>query len=209
MKFSIHFDPSTDALAAVVASVTGLYQPLPAGNVAPAAVTDTDDTPQAGEQSADPATLDANGIPHDERIHSKIPTLTGKGMWRARKGVAAAVVATVTAELLARVGGAGATATVITPPAGLTAPAPLAAPAPLTAPAPLAAPANAPYEDLVKYIVDNMNTPANPNGRLTQDWTKGALLHFGVADGLLQNLATAGADQIGTIKSAIVAAIAS
>lgn len=47
-------------------------------------------------------TVDATGLPWDERIHSKNKTQTDAGAWRAKKGVSADLVKQVEAELRSR-----------------------------------------------------------------------------------------------------------
>jgi hypothetical protein len=71
--------------------------------------------------------LDVTGIPHDARIHSTPAKKNQDGTWRQKRGVAADLVAAVTAELRAAQGApAPAAAAAAAPP-----PPPVAAPAPL------------------------------------------------------------------------------
>jgi hypothetical protein len=51
-------------------------------------------------------TLDKNGLPWDDRIHAGTKTQNKDGSWKAKKGVDAALVTSVEAELRARVGNA-------------------------------------------------------------------------------------------------------
>ena len=76
-------------------------------------------------------TLDADGLPWDERIHSGGKSQTAKGLWKKRKGVGKDTVEQVTAELLAL-----ATPTVVAtpPPPAPPAPAPDAPTPPPPAP---------------------------------------------------------------------------
>lgn len=48
------------------------------------------------------AVLDVRGVPHDERVHAANKATNGDGSWRKKKGVDAAVVAAIEAELLGR-----------------------------------------------------------------------------------------------------------
>lgn len=189
MEISFKFNDGETAQQ-IVSAIVGLFG-ASAGGVAistPAITlqpSDNDDAEGPGGTPADPTKLDAEGIPHDGRIHSKVPQLTDKGVWRKRRAVAATTVAAVTAELKARVG------SVAQPPAA----APLAVPGALTPPgatltappaaAPLAplAPLQAqvgPYEKFVKFIADN-TVPA-PGGRFTPDYIAQSLAHYGYKD---------------------------
>lgn len=133
---------------------------------------------------------------------------TAQGRWNKRKGVSDAEVAQVTAELLNlmanRASAAGMTQLpvggvlgnpvntphqVAVPVAGSDdeyevqpiAPAPLAAPAVI--PAPLAVPA-VPHDfaTLMQYVSANLQTPANPAGKLTQTDIVRICTHFGLVD---------------------------
>lgn len=46
--------------------------------------------------------LDRDGLPHDERIHSKTPTMTTDGRWRKRRNLDHATLVAVEAELRSR-----------------------------------------------------------------------------------------------------------
>ena len=56
---------------------------------------------------------------------------------------------------------------------------------------PSAPPLNTLYTELVKFVADNTQSPANPAGRITADWLAEVLTYFGIAEGSLQNLAHA------------------
>lgn len=87
------------ALAAFLAGSTAAIALSPA----PASEEDeSGDTP-----AAQPGQLDANGLPWDARIHSTPAKLTGKNLWRAKRGVSPAETTTVEAELRARVAAGG------------------------------------------------------------------------------------------------------
>ncbi len=64
----------------------------------PAEVADTQPGPQLVAQTA-PGSLDKAGLPWDERIHSSSKALTVDGLWRKKRGVDDAAVATVEAQL--------------------------------------------------------------------------------------------------------------
>lgn len=75
--------PEPGQLAGAHAALTATHTALPAG---------------AGEPAA--PSVDGDGFPWDERIHSSSKGITEKGVWRLRKGVSPAVVTQVKAELL-------------------------------------------------------------------------------------------------------------
>lgn len=76
------------------------------------------------------------------------------------------------------------------PAAAPTPPAPaLPVPGLPTPPLPGANVTNQAYTDLVTFLTEHTQSPSNPTGRLTQDWIKGALVHYGVEDGSLTSLA--------------------
>ena len=52
-----------------------------------------------------------------------------------------------------------------------------------------------------------MLTPANPGGRLTNEWVSDALKSLGVASGKITDLESAPAEQIAQIKTAIAGAL--
>lgn len=133
--------------------------------------------------------LDAAGLPWDERIHSSNHQRTEKGVWRAKRNVDPSLKSKVEAELRATLGATPAAAASTPPPA---APAPIAPPSLPGAnlpPMPGAAAPDPAYAALVQFIAQNTHSATNPNGRLTDDWVKQVLTHYGVADGNLQNLA--------------------
>ena len=91
---------SLEQLSATVAKLGGVNVGIAintAGNGTPSEEEDT-----TGDTPAAAGTVDKNGLPWDERIHSTPATLTGKGVWRARRGVNPQLVAQVEAELRAR-----------------------------------------------------------------------------------------------------------
>lgn len=138
--------------------------------------------------------LDAAGLPWDERIHSSNRKFSDKGMWWGKRGVDSGTKAKVEAELRATMSANGTgTAAVVTTTTPAPAPAPLASTPPVTGlpPMPGAALPDPAYTALVQLVAQNTNSPANPAGRITSDWLKQVLTHYGVAEGNMQNLAHA------------------
>ena len=133
--------------------------------------------------------LDVNGFPWDERIHSSNHRKDSKGGWWAKRNVDPALKARVEAELRSTVGAAPVTTAPVIAPAAVIAPPAL--PGAGLPPMPGAALPDPAYAALVALIAQNTNSVANPAGRLTDDWVKQVLTHFGVAEGNLQNLAHA------------------
>jgi hypothetical protein len=169
-------------------------------NSAPASLATT-----AAPATTAPVTVDKNGMPWDERIHSSSKNFNADGSWRYRKGVDAGMKARVEAELGATMGHTTAPVTVteVAPLPGLATAA--AATLPGLPPIPGAttvAPEETPYTKFVSFLTENTQSPANPAGRLTADWIKAALTQYGIADGSLQNLAHR-PDLIPTIEAGI------
>ena len=105
-------------LAAIFGGTSGNVPPPPPQGDAPSTAVAA---PSTSVPAAPPATSptpqteiqrDKNGLPWDERIHSGSRAMNKDGSWRARKGVAEALVTQVEAELRA-----GAPASVPAPPA--------------------------------------------------------------------------------------------
>jgi hypothetical protein len=80
-----------------------------------------DDDDDGPANAAAPA-VDASGLPWDERIHAKTKATTETGMWRKRRGVDAATVTAIEAQLRAAAGA-------VVPPVAPAIPAPVAMPA--------------------------------------------------------------------------------
>lgn len=199
-----------DFFSATSPGATSIQIAPPTAGLAPA---DNDDADGPTGTPANPLTLDATGIPHDTRIHSKEPQLTGKGVWRARRNVAATTVAAVTAELKAR-GGSVAQPPAPAPVAPPVAPPPIvtAAPAPLAVPqlTPVAPPPIQPpgaYEKFVSFIVDN----TAPAGRLTPQYITDNLAAYNYKDatgaGSLQVVQHANDAQIAQLAQAFAQAL--
>ena len=92
------------ALAEFLGGSTAIVQHTPPAPVPVPATTTNDDDDETGDNPAAPGTLDADGLPHDTRIHSEPAKLTTKGVWRKRRGVTDADVQRVEAELRSRGG---------------------------------------------------------------------------------------------------------
>lgn len=134
------------------------------------------------------AQLDKDGVPWDERIHSSNKEMTDKGVWRKRRGVSPADFERITAELKATMG-AGLPAAI--PATALAAPAVTAPPLPAAAapvmpalPLPPAGPTpeQLAYDELCRVIAENLRTPNNPAGRITDEWVNQVIVHYGVVD---------------------------
>lgn len=146
---------------------------------------------QTTEASSSNVQLDKDGLPWDERIHSSSKAMTEKGVWRVKRGLDDKLKTKVEAELRATL---GATPTAATAEATVAAIAEAATPSlpPMPGAPALPSPAALPdpaYTALVQLIAQNTNSAQNPQGRITDDWVKQVLTHYGVAEGSLQNLA--------------------
>lgn len=177
-----------DKLFGVAGGDTGIN---PALLVAKSDYVEPSQQQQAPQQAAQDTTTDAAGFPWDERIHSSNKKLNDKGLWWAKRGVTPALKAKVEAELRATLGAAPQTAA---PPQQQVAPPQTNAggppmPGANLPPMPGAAVTDPAYTNLVQFIAQNTYSPANPAGKLNDDYVKQVLTHYGVADGSLQNLA--------------------
>ncbi len=224
MKHSIHFDPTTDSLAAVTAAVALLFGGTAATVVhsiaAPTGADTDNDADDANTPAIDPTSLDANGIPHDKRIHSEKPSRVAGNVWRKRKGVQETTVNEVTAELRARVAasgiaspaGAPAPATPATPPAP---PAPAAPAAPAAPVAPAAPPAPPPavnqaYTEFVQFVDAHRVTPANesnPHALISAQWLGDTLKYYGIESGNMVDLMNADPAKIAEIQAGMRVAL--
>lgn len=78
--------------------------PVALGNAQDSAATGVAPPPPAGLMTPAPAVdLDSKGLPWDERIHASTKSKIASGEWKAKRGADAALIATVEAELRARV----------------------------------------------------------------------------------------------------------
>lgn len=148
-KLTLMIEASAATIARVLASIdntdaiiTATAPAAPIATAIPAMPTPAgSDDDETGDADAAPGSLDKNGLPWDERIHSTPAKLTTKGVWRAKRNVDAGLVAQVEAELRARA--AAPVSTAPQPQATPVQPTPAPAPAPMpqpAAPAPVAAP---------------------------------------------------------------------
>ena len=210
-QFSVIFNPATDNQDEVIKSVQSLFAIYSALGLPPAAANvdadETGDTPTT-------ATHDSTGLPHDARIHSTPAALTSKGVWRAKRGVDKQLVATVEAELRGAPAATEQPPAVAAPAVGVNEARTATTPGLPTMPA-LAMPTppaqNVAYAELCKVLSENQCTPANPQGRLTDEWIKAALTAYLVPGGILQNAAAmdeiAVAQMVTGIKTALGMAV--
>lgn len=181
------------------ASIDNFYAKT-AAPVASAAVTPQQIAAETSEATAETsdATVDKDGLPWDERIHSSNHGLNKDGTWRKRKGVDASLVAKVERELKATVAAAPVAAA---PVAASLPPMPGAGLPPMPGAA-----VDPTYSELVQVVTTNMQSELNPTGRITADWLKQVLTHYGIAEGSLQNAAhnlDAAKQALDFIKSAL------
>lgn len=111
MKVQLLIEGSPAALAAILANLpddgTAILRgpdwaaPMPAPAPLPGGDGDDDSDDAPGNTAVVAGQLDADGLPHDTRIHSETPTLTDKGKWRKRRGVSKEDIAAVEAQLRA------------------------------------------------------------------------------------------------------------
>lgn len=135
--------PTAPGVTTATTSDATLSAPVPPVPTAPGTVAPTASA-AASSTPASSVELDSKGLPWDERIHAGTKTKIKSGEWKAKKGVEAALVAQVEAELRARVAAAPAPAAPVQDPAavfGGAAPGVPAAPAPFVPPAAPLAPA--------------------------------------------------------------------
>lgn len=142
IKASVTLTGPIDVLAKLLAglggtAVTVAVAPSPM-TFTPAAPVAAGEDDESGDTTVAPGTVDKNGIPWDDRIHSTPAKLTGKGVWRAKRGVSDELTTQIEAELRARGGQpAPAPAPVMTMP-------PMPAPMPMPAPVMTAPPVTMP-----------------------------------------------------------------
>lgn len=111
------------------------------------------------------ASIDKSGLPWDGRIHANTKSLNADGTWRGKRGVADALVTTVTGELRKLMA-------IPSPGPQLVAPAP---PPPQQAPLPPAADTQKAYIDLFGRVSATMSA-----GKLTDEQLKMCLESIGV-----------------------------
>lgn len=177
IKASVTLTGPIDVLAKLLASLSGgvsvvTAAPSPMTLPVPAPVAAGEDD-ESGDTAVAPGTVDKNGIPWDDRIHSTPAKLTGKGVWRAKRSVSDELTAQVEAELRARAGQPAPapvmtmppmptpmpmpapvmTAPPVTMPPGYPAPAPVMTAPPPPAPAPVAAAPIAAPTDFNSFMI--------------------------------------------------------
>lgn len=220
MEVSFKFN-SGETGQEMVAAILALFGAAPAAARITQTVISPADNPATGADGDDagPAhtgAYDTEGSPWDAAIHSDKKTVTDKGVWRKRKGVPPQQVAAKQAELKAA--GKYATAAPAAAPVAPTTPAGLPGlpGLPATQPAglpglPALAPVETPYQKLVGFVAANMNSPANPAGRFTQEWISASLAQYGFKDpagnGSLQALESAAPENVAAVHAAFAQAL--
>lgn len=118
-------------------AAAAISAPPPPASIAPITTTLGPASLGAGAASVE---LDKNGLPWDERIHAGTKTKLKGGEWKAKKNVEAALVASVEAELRARMAATPAPVAAVDPAAVFGAAVPGVPPAPVIPTAPPVAP---------------------------------------------------------------------
>ncbi|QWY83128.1 topoisomerase II domain-containing protein [Rhizobium phage RHph_X2_24] len=98
MKAVLTLEGSPSALARILMSLEGGT----AVNVTAAITPANSDDDESGDTPAAAGSVDKDGLPWDDRIHSTPATLTSKGVWRKKRGVTDALVSQVETELRSR-----------------------------------------------------------------------------------------------------------
>ena len=213
-QVSIHFNPTSDNADEIKERVDAIFMGFEA-----LGLIDTSDTGNAAANTTQPGAtatgnapkVDSTGLPWDARIHSTPASINkGTSKWRAKKGVAADLVAQVEAELRARAAGGGVTTQQQPqqPVMGGMNPGAAAAQAVTTGGLPqMPAPGGLPqmpaptiqqpnyYQDLLGILGPRMNTPENPTGNLTDAWISQCLGMLQVEPAALQTVAGLPADR--------------
>ena len=195
--FALAIDASPADVDEVLASIRHQFNHADA--ISPATINPTA-TPRADVTNIDgPATastngieLDVEGLPWDERINASTKAKNEDGTWRLKRGVDKGLV-TRTKNTLRKQLDAGAP-----PRSGVQAAPPGQPPMPGAGIPPPPAPQNTAYTDFVQFIT--------ANSRITPEWLKQVLEHYGVQDGAMQNLAHR-SDLIPSIEAGIKQAL--
>ena len=145
--------PLAASIPPIAAAAT--VAPPPPANTAPITTTLGPASLGAGAASVE---LDKNGLPWDERIHAGTKTKLKSGEWKAKKQVAPELVASVEAELRARM----AAGNVASPVAPTVPTPPLASPVGASSPTTTASPAVAPATDPAAVFGGAPAVPAAP-----------------------------------------------
>ena len=102
MKTTIMIEAEPSELARILATLGASASVAVMSGIPGVGATGNADDDESGDTAAAPGATDKNGLPWDERIHSTPAKLTGKGVWRAKRGVNDALVTQVEAELRSR-----------------------------------------------------------------------------------------------------------
>lgn len=128
--------------------------------------------------------VDADGFPHDKRIHSEIPKTNADGRWRTRRNLDNAILTAVEAELRSMGYGVktpsspGNTVPVIPPPPPPVIPAP---PSPMVIVAPVIPSPPAPASDPFRQLMAHVTPHTGSGGRLALDIMKPIHAEFGAS----------------------------
>lgn len=209
IMFAIAATAGAAEVAELISDVNRYFGTNTSGTISPTSISTDNAAPSAPANTAAPTgELDKNGMPWDERIHSSSKAKNEDATWRYKRGVDAATKTRIENEIKATLAATGAPVTGAAAPAAPAVaaavpvpgvPAPPAVPGAPALPAIPAAPVNPAYTAFVDYVTANMQAAG---GRLTDDWVKQVLTHYGIADGSLQNLALR-PDLIPTIEAYI------
>lgn len=88
--------------SAAVAGLTAVSGSMPNTPIAPPMPANSGDDDESGPVNANAPATDKEGMPWDERIHSKNKATNADGTWRKRRGVDAATVTAIEKELTDR-----------------------------------------------------------------------------------------------------------
>lgn len=102
MKTTLMIEAEPSELARILATLGASASVVAMTGIPGVGATGNADDDESGDTAAAPGATDKNGLPWDERIHSTPMKLTGKGVWRAKRGVSDALVTQVEAELRSR-----------------------------------------------------------------------------------------------------------
>ena len=205
MQIQIIFDPDNpdDTAKAVAFMNTQAYLTgaaaavaIPAPVAAVAAVAPAPSAPVAVTPQHDLTDLDANGHPHDERIHQKAKGKTAKNVWKVTKGLDKGLLEQVKAELSAAYPLATAPASPAATPPAAPAVTPPVAPAPTQA-APTLVPAHQEIVDKIQAIIEQHPVPTVG---AHEHWSMDASLDLGPSIGeCMLKFKCANVDEVGDL----------
>lgn len=98
---SLNAAPGQNGLTTFVSQLPNIGTMAPTGMNTPQ-TPNADDDDESSDQIANATGVDKDGLPWDERIHSNPAKMTGKGIWRKKRGVNDTMIAAVEAELRQR-----------------------------------------------------------------------------------------------------------